>query len=126
MRQIRHWMSGDLIYGYEMSENFDIDTEKEFRLTEDYLKITSGNKKFVFDIDGVIAKIEKNNDYAKAEPNMQTIDVINKLYQMGNHIILLTARGYVTGMDWEETTKQQLNLWGLKYHELHFGKPNGG
>jgi hypothetical protein len=52
------------------------------------------------------------------------IRVVNKLYDMGNEIILHTARGYVTGMDWSDITKHQLAGWGLKYHELHFGKPN--
>ena len=52
------------------------------------------------------------------------IDIINKLYDMGNHIVLFTARGYVTGIDWSSVTKEQLSKWGLKYHELHFGKPN--
>lgn len=52
------------------------------------------------------------------------ISIINKLYDMGNEIILLTARGYVTGIDWEEVTREQLKSWGLKYHELHFGKAN--
>ena len=43
---------------------------------------------------------------------------------MGNSIALHTARGYVTGIDWSQVTKQQMARWGLKYHELHFGKPN--
>ncbi|MDD3172603.1 MAG: acylneuraminate cytidylyltransferase family protein [Herbinix sp.] len=120
----QHSMSGNKIYGYEMSKNYDIDTEEEFGIAEEYLRITSGKKRFVFDIDGVIAKIAENNDYAKAEPNQVMIDVINKLYSMGNEIILLTARGYVTGIDWRGITGEQLNRWGLHYHELHFGKPN--
>ena len=52
------------------------------------------------------------------------IQAINQLYSMGNRIILLTARGYVTGLDWRAVTEQQLRAWGLSYHELHFGKPN--
>lgn len=117
-------MSGEKIYGYVMSKNYDIDTEEEFIAAEEYIKITAGSKRFVFDIDGVIAKIVKDNNYAMAEPNQDMIDIINKLYDMGNEIILFTARGYVTGIDWREITQKQLNSWGLKYHELHFGKPN--
>lgn len=119
-----HSMSGSRIYGYEMSKNYDIDTEEEFALAEEYLKITSGHKRFVFDIDGVIAKLQKNNDYALAEPNTEMIRVINRLYDLGNEIILHTARGYVTGIDWSEITKRQMAGWKLQYHELHFGKPN--
>ena len=119
-----HSMSGNRIYGYEMSKNYDIDTEEELALSEEFLKITAGQKRFVFDIDGVIAKLQKDNDYAMSEPNADVIGIVNKLYDLNNHIVLHTARGYVTGIDWSEITKKQLSDWGLKYHELHFGKPN--
>jgi CMP-N-acetylneuraminic acid synthetase len=119
-----HSMSGTKIMGYEMQKNYDIDTEAEFKNAELYLSMTKGGKKFVFDIDGVIAKLQHNNEYSKAEPNQEVIDIINKLYNYGNKIVLLTARGYVTGIDWEKSTIEQLNKWGLQYHELHFGKPN--
>ncbi|MDF2587717.1 MAG: hypothetical protein K0S41_1558 [Anaerocolumna sp.] len=120
----KYSMSGENIYGYVMEKNYDIDTEEELKKAEEYLSITHGNKRFVFDIDGVIAKISKNNDYSLAEPNESMIKIINKLYEMGNYVVLFTARGYVTGIDWVDTTNDQLNKWGLKYHELHFGKPN--
>lgn len=119
-----HSMSGDKIVGYEMEENFDIDTEEEFRKAEEYLKITSGNKTFVFDIDGVVAKLQKNLDYALSEPNEPMIEIMNQLYDYGNKIVLFTARGYVTGKDWSEITKEQMKRWGVQYHELKFGKPN--
>jgi len=117
-------MSGSRIYGYEMDKNYDIDTEEEFRKAEEYIKITSGNKRFVFDIDGVIARLEPNNEYDNAKPNENMIAVINKLFELGNYIVLYTARGYVTGIAWSATTKKQLESWRLQYHELHFGKPN--
>lgn len=120
----QHSMSGKTILGYEMSKNFDIDTEEEFQRAEQYLKFSMGSKRFVFDIDGVIAKLEPGLDYAKSEPNEAMIKAINQLYNMGNEIIIFTARGYVTGKDWEQVTKSQFEQWGLKYHELHFGKPN--
>ncbi len=93
-----HSMSGKRIYGYELNQNFDIDTEEDF--------------------------IEENNDYSKAKPNTEMIVAVNKLFDMGNEIILLTARGYVTGNDWREVTERQLKSWGVNYHEIHFGKPN--
>jgi len=119
-----HSMSGKKIMGYEMEENFDIDTEEEFKKAEEYLNIIGGNKTFVFDIDGVIAKIQKDLDYGMSEPNEKMIQIVNKLYNYGNKIVLFTARGYVTGKDWSEITKDQMKRWGLKYHELKFGKPN--
>ena len=120
----KHSMSGDMILGYEMSHNFDIDTEEEFQKAEEYLQIAAGGKRFVFDIDGVIAKLEPQLNYAKTSANEKMVRIINKLYDMGNEIVLFTARGYVTGIDWSETTKQQLASWGVKYHQLMFGKPN--
>lgn len=120
----QHSMSGRKIIGYEMEENFDIDTEEEFQKAADYLKIAEGGKQFVFDIDGVVAQIQKNLDYALSEPNEKMISIINHLYEMGNRIVLFTARGYVTGKDWSDVTKKQMEDWGVKYHELKFGKPN--
>ena len=120
----KHSMSGEKIAGYEMGDNFDIDTEEEFQKAEEYIKISHGNKTFVFDIDGVIAKIQKDLDYALSEPNERMVKIVNKLYDYGNKIILFTARGYVTGKDWSQVTKEQMQRWGVKYHELKFGKPN--
>lgn len=119
-----HSMSGKRIYGYELQQNFDIDTEEDFIMAERYAKILNGKNRYVFDIDGVIAQLEENNDYSKSRPNTEMITIINKLFDMGNEIILLTARGYVTGIDWREVTERQLKSWGLNYHELQFGKPN--
>lgn len=124
-------MTGQVIYGYEMDEIYDIDTEEEWKAAEEKLKrdeifqeIAFGKKRFVFDIDGVIAKLHPSNQYDAAEPNQKMIDLINRLYEYGNEIILHTARGYVTGIDWKTATEEQLKKWELNYHELHFGKPN--
>ena len=55
---------------------------------------------------------------------MDRIKIVNDLYDDGNKIILFTARGAATGIDWEDLTKEQAKAWGLKYHELRFGKPH--
>ena len=60
----------------------------------------------------------------QAMPNEPMIRIINQLYDWGNEIILFTARGYVTGIDWRRTTEKQMKDWGVKYTELHMGKPN--
>ncbi len=78
---------------------------------------------FVVDIDGVIASLTAGNDYALATPLTVTIAQVNRLYDAGHNIILYTARGSATGIDWTTTTKRQLSAWGVKYHELRFGKP---
>lgn len=132
-------MTGDRILGFIMDENLDIDTEEQLSRANEALKESQeaaskashgangtipAGKRFVFDIDGVIARLTPDNNYAVSEPNIPVIEVINSLYEAGNEIILHTARGYVTGKDWKEITVKQLEAWGLKYHELLFGKPN--
>ena len=56
------------------------------------------------------------------KPNLANIKKINTLYDEGNEITYWTARGSVTGIDWYEDTKNQLNKWGCKYHHLSVGE----
>ena len=78
---------------------------------------------FVIDIDGVVASLVPGNDYAEAEPLTATIAAINRLHAAGHRIIMFTARGSATGLDWSAVTRAQLGRWGLRYHDLRFGKP---
>lgn len=80
-------------------------------------------KKFVIDIDGIVASLTPNNDYTLATPSLPTIALINQLYDAGHRIIMFTARGSETGIDWYGITANQLALWGVKHHELRVGKP---
>ena len=66
---------------------------------------------------------KKNLDYTKAIPYIERINKINNLYDLGNEIIYWTARGTKTGIDWSDITRNQLNIWNCKYHQLKFGKP---
>lgn len=77
--------------------------------------------KYVIDIDNTICSQEE--DYSKAQPFENVIEEINKLYDAGHTISLFTARGSETGIDWKQVTEQQLQQWGVQYHELRFGKP---
>lgn len=120
----QHSMSGTKIMGYQMKHNFDIDTEEEFQAAESFSKLESGNQTFVFDIDGVVAQFREDLEYKSALPNQNIIDVINYLYEHNNYIVLFTARGYKTGIDWLAVTAGQMRQWGVKYHELKFGKPS--
>ena len=75
------------------------------------------------DIDGTICSITR--PYSDAKPISTHIDKINKLYDEGHHITYWTARGSVSGLDWTDITRDQLNKWGCKYHELNVGnKPS--
>lgn len=75
------------------------------------------------DIDETICDTSDNRDYTQSTPIKDRIAKINKLHDEGHTIIYWTARGSGTGVDWEETTKRQFGEWGVKYHELRFGKP---
>ena len=81
------------------------------------------HKTFCFDIDGVIATITPVSRYHAAHPITETIDIINELYEQGHTIVLFTARGTESGIDWKVLTWDQMRVWGVKYHELLFGKP---
>lgn len=119
-------IAGTNIGAYLMDAFHDIDTPAQFTAAESAFRWRNGlpsGKTFVFDIDGVIASITPSNDYKQAGPLRKNIQRINRLFDAGNRIILLTARGYVTKIDWAETTRRQLVEWGVRYHELHFGKP---
>ena len=87
---------------------------------------------YVIDIDGTICSLTDGN-YKEATPFKKRIEVINELYEQGNTITLLTARGMgrckndaEAAERWfQGTTKAQLKEWGVKYHNLFFGKPSG-
>lgn len=74
------------------------------------------------DIDETICFYEGERQYPLALPNKENIAKINKLYDEGHYIKYWTARGTVTKMDWLETTKNQLDSWGCKYHKLSVGE----
>lgn len=78
---------------------------------------------FCFDIDGVIATIVPDNDYTLAAPIPGTVSLINRLFDAGHTIVLHTARGSLTGIDWRALTIRQLDAWGVRYHKVQFGKP---
>jgi dTDP-glucose 4,6-dehydratase len=80
---------------------------------------------FVIDIDGVVASLTPGNNYALSEPLTSNIEAVNRLYDAGHRIVMFTARGSATGIDWTELTRAQLEKWGLRYHELRLGKPAG-
>ena len=76
------------------------------------------------DIDNTICNLQEGSlDYATVTPIVENIRKANKLYDAGNTIVYWTARGHRTGIDWELTTLEQFEKWGVKFHELKFNKP---
>ena len=75
------------------------------------------------DIDDTICTLTEPVNYNTAVPIRLAIEKVNRLYDEGNTVIFWTARGTLSGIDWRDLTEHQLKSWGVKYHELKFGKP---
>ena len=89
------------------------------------------NKIIYVDVDGTLCTIvEKKEgqdapDYIKAQPLQKNIDLINRLFDEGNIIVIWTARGCTTGIDWWAVTECQLSAWGVRYTRIdNRFKPN--
>jgi len=82
---------------------------------------------YIVDIDNTICDtymVDGKWDYENSIPNLDRISKINSLFDEGHTINYWTARGSGSGLDWSELTKQQLDSWGCKYHEIRLGKPS--
>lgn len=86
-------------------------------------KKTIKGKVIWFDIDGVIFKDKDTTDYSNVEPLQDNIVIINRVKLLGNTVILFTARGSKTGIDWRGVTDKQLEEHGVLHDVLLFGKP---
>mgnify|MGYP003636356991 FL=1 len=75
---------------------------------------------YCFDLDGTLCSTP-DESYKDAEPHMDRIYYVNSLFEKGHTIIIETARGTMTGIDWFCVTKNQLSEWGLKYTQLRTG-----
>lgn len=87
--------------------------------------------RYCFDLDGTICNTpmrlsDKKPGYLESTPIPFMVEQVNHLYDEGNHIIIMTARGRGSGIDWSDLTRNQLALWGVKYHQLEpmFHKPD--
>ena len=86
--------------------------------------------KYCFDLDGTICDTPcdpdgHNQRYWDALPIPFMVETVNRLYDEGHKIIMMTARGRGSGKDWTQLTREQLDRWGYKYHEIEpmFHKP---
>lgn len=87
---------------------------------------------YVFDIDGTICETN-GSEYEKSVPISERILKVNALFEQGNKILFLTARGMGRTDNDQlgaieclyDFTKNQLDSWGVKYHRLFLGKPAG-
>lgn len=121
----RRSMSGTRVLPYVMPHLEDVDQWPELAR----LDLTPPDDgpphglTFAFDLDGVIAGLVPEQDYGRADPIPAGVAAVNALHRAGNRIVIYTARGSATGREWTELTLAQLKRWGVRYHELRFGKP---
>tara|TARA_R100001594_G_scaffold37501_1_gene67860 strand:- start:2000 stop:2728 length:729 start_codon:yes stop_codon:yes gene_type:complete len=87
--------------------------------------------RYCFDLDGTICNTplrpdDKKPGYLESTPFPFMVEQVNKLFDQGHYIIIMTARGRGSGIDWTDLTKEQLERWGIKYNELEpmFHKPH--
>jgi CMP-N-acetylneuraminic acid synthetase len=118
-------MSGARILAYVMDQFHDIDDWSQLAAAERELPVglVPTGCTFAFDLDGVIATLVPDENYQRATAYTPAVAAVNRLYDAGNRIVVYTARGSQTGLDWTETTREQLRRWGVRHHELRFGKP---
>ena len=84
-----------------------------------------------FDLDNVICETKKSN-YKNSKPKKKVIKLINKLYEEGHTIKILTARYMGRNNDNIHKAKKQgykktfnqLKKWNLKFHKLFLTKPS--
>ena len=85
-------------------------------------KYSKGQPKVFVDIDETICFYPQKRIYELAVPSKENIEKINSLYDEGAHITYYTARGSLTGANYYDLTKKQLDSWGCKYHDLSVGE----
>jgi len=82
-------------------------------------------KIFVFDLDKTLCNTPEDKHgvpiYKNSTPIKDRILKVNKLFDHGNKIIIDTARGSTSGIDYYDLTFNQLNEWGLSFHVLRTG-----
>jgi len=86
-----------------------------------------------FDLDNTLVTFPKiKGDYTTVDPIQKNIDYLNFLKDKGNYIIIYTARRMKTHSgnvgkiisDVAKITIETLDKFGIRYDEIHFGKPH--
>jgi hypothetical protein len=77
---------------------------------------------YCFDLDGTLCT-NTEGEYEAARPQPWAIERVNTLRRAGHRVVIFTARGTTTGIDWRPETERQLAEWGVEYDELILGKP---
>ena len=81
----RHSMTGSRVLAYVMDGMDDIDDWSDLAAAERTLarEDLPEGRTFAFDLDGVIAQLAPENDYARAEPYAPGVAIVNRLHERG-------------------------------------------
>jgi hypothetical protein len=88
-------------------------------------ELTFGLKNYLIDIDGTVTEDVPNEQPERmsiVEPFEGSVEMINDWYKEGHIITFFTSRTD----EHELVTKQWLDKWNFKYHNIIFNKPRGG
>jgi hypothetical protein len=88
-------------------------------------ELAFGLKNYLIDIDGTVTEDVPNEQPERmsiVEPFEGSVEMINNWYQEGHVITFFTSRTD----EHELVTKQWLDKWNFKYHNIIFNKPRGG
>ena len=124
---------------YELLEKSGVVLPELPKVVQRYDDVTENRDDiYCIDIDGTITEPHDGSPW-DAIPRRDRIEKVNKLYESGATIYLMTARGFIhstakypediTNAQREadyhcrSRTEAQLASWGVKYHKLFFGKP---
>ena len=81
--------------------------------------------RWCFDLDNTLVNT-KGSDYENSTPIPKAIAKVRGYKDRGDHIIIMTARGSGSKVDWRDFTEKQLNKFGIPYDQLIVGLKPGG
>ena len=81
--------------------------------------------RWCFDLDNTLVNT-KGSDYENSTPIPEAIAKVREYKDRGDLIIIMTARGSGSKVDWRDFTEKQLNKFGIPYDQLIVGLKPGG
>ena len=81
--------------------------------------------RWCFDLDNTLVRTQ-GSDYENSTPIETAIKKVQAYKRRGDHIIIMTARGTGSKVDWREFTENQLKDFGIPYDQLIVGLKPGG